>query len=255
MIRKSYLGIVFALVFSGCGGGVTNSVANETSASTPNVTETNTSTPNITAIDNNTSLNFITPSEINLTKAIQDGDIIGYDSDDSIEDQYLAVINYFRSLNVKCNDSKAYEGPVGSDIQWNILLENSSKEHSEDMRIAEHYAHGGSGTVSDITGQTFDPPRPSTPFERMNYHEYDYSNASENIALTVKYPTLEGNAWITTMEAWMTSTDGHCSNIMDPDFTDFGMYESRGVRDFTFSDGVTRTSQVAYWTQNFGKPQ
>jgi len=83
----------------------------------------------------------------------------GYDTTDPIEDQYLAVINHLRGLSIKCNDSHAMSGPSASDMQWNILLADAAEEHSEDMRIAEHYDHLGSGTASDITGQTFTPTR------------------------------------------------------------------------------------------------
>jgi len=274
MIKKIFLPILLAVLLAGCGGGESTPSTTSSDLSIPNTSETQAElstaglgdggtsastaqTDSSTSIvsDNDTNIKIISPSEINLTKAIQEGNIIGYDATDPVEDQYLAVINYLRSLKVKCNDSEGFEGPVGSDLEWNALLENAAKEHSQDMLLSEHYGHEGSGTAFDITGQAIDPVSQSTPFERMIYNGYDYSTASENIAMTAKYPNLESDAWITTMEAWMKSDTGHCSNIMNPNFTDFGMYESRGTSDFTFSDGVTRTSPVAYWTQNFGKSQ
>jgi len=178
----------------------------------------------------------------------------GYNADDPIEKQYLAVVNYLRGLRIKCNDPAALEGPVGSDLVWNTLLTDASKEHSDDMLITGQFTHEGSGEQSDITGQTFSPTRASTPFERMTHHGYTYSTAGENIDTRAAYPELADDSWVRAMEDWMKSHTGHCSNIMDPNFRDFGMAESRGTKPIVFSDGITRDVPVAYWTQNFGSP-
>ncbi len=39
---------------------------------------------------------------------------------------------------------------------------------------------------------------------------------------------------------------------MNSDFKSFGMVEARGNEDKVFGDGVTRSVDSAYWTQNFG---
>jgi len=175
-----------------------------------------------------------------------------YHANDPIEDQYLAVINYLRSLHIKCNDASGLEGPVGIDLIRNTFLENSAKEHSDDMLATGQFAHDGSGTQNDITGQTFTPARASTPFERMVHNGYNYSLAGENIAYRAAYPELASDAWVRAIEDLMKSHSGHCSNIMNPNFRDFGMAEARGVESIQFSDGVTREVPTAYWTQNFG---
>jgi len=183
---------------------------------------------------------------IDLTK------VDGYNADDSIEEQYLAVVNYLRSLRIKCNDPSALEGPVGSNLVWNTFLTSASQEHSDDMLTTGQFTHEGSGTQSDVTGQTFTPARASTSFERMIHNGYTYSTAGENIAYRAAYPTLPDDSWVRAMEGWMKSHTGHCSNIMKPNFRDFGMAEARGTKPIVFSDGVTRDADVAYWTQNFG---
>ena len=43
----------------------------------------------------------------------------------------------------------------------------------------------------------------------------------------------------------MKSTHGHCSNIMNPNLTEFGMYESGANVD---ANGWYKV----YWTQDFG---
>jgi len=173
--------------------------------------------------------------------------IDGYNVNDPIEDQYLAVINYLRGLRIKCDDPDALEGPVGVDLAWNTLLADAAQEHSNDMQATGIFAHDGSGTATDITGQTFNPTRNSTPFERMRYHGYNYHTAGENIAFRASSPTLPTDAWVSAFEGLMKSHTGHCSNIMNPDFKDFGMAETKGEYDFGNVIG-----EAGYWTQNFG---
>ena len=192
----------------------------------------------ITIIDENFSINL--------------EEIENYNPNDTIEDQYLTVINYLRSLHIKCNDKHALEGPVSPDLVWETLLTDSSQEHSNDMLITNNFAHNGSGQESDITGQTFNPVRASTPFERMHHHNYFYTRAGENIAYRAAYPILKSDAWVRAMEDWMKSHTGHCSNIMNPSFHDFGMVEARGTKPMVLSNGITRDVPIAYWTQNFG---
>ncbi|WP_295421617.1 CAP domain-containing protein [Sulfurovum sp.] len=188
----------------------------------------------------------IDPSDINLTKDIQDGKVSGYNSNDSIEDQYLAVINYVRSLKVKCNDPAAITGPSGKDMYWNPLLEDAAEEHSEDMKLSDHYAHDGSGTSNDITGQTFTPARASKFNERISRNGYTGAMTAENIAMSASKPGKQpANYWIKVMEGWMKSDHGHCSNIMNPQLTEFGMFESR-------ADVNATGWYKVYWTQDFG---
>ncbi len=186
------------------------------------------------------------PSDIDLTKDIQDGKISGYNNADPIEDQYLAVINYFRSLKIQCDYALAVTGPSGSDMTWNTFLADSAEEHSQDMMLSVHYDHLGSGTGNDITGQTFTPSRSSTPHERIIYNGYQGLMTAENIAYVGSTPNPpSSDVWIKVMEKWMTSKTGHCSNIMYHNLTEFGMHESR-------ADANATGGYKVYWTQNFG---
>jgi len=185
------------------------------------------------------------PNDINLTQAVANNEIPGFDPTDPLKDQYTAVINYLRSLSITCNDEKALSGPVGVDMQWNDHLANAAFEHSRDMNLSNWYDHDGSGTVNDKTSQDLGLGRGSHFNERIQHNGYTDSVQAENIAMASATYVLPSDYWLHTMEGWMASTHGHCSNIMNPVLTDFGMSE---VRSGQKSDG----NYYIYWTQDFG---
>ncbi len=197
----------------------------------------------------------IDPEDINLTKDVQDEKIPNYDSTDPIEDQYLAVINYLRSLAIKCNDVAAFTGSSDA-LVWSDQLEAAANEHSNDMNTSGHYAHNGSNTASDITGNALG--HASSPKDRVDATGYTWY-AGENIArLQSYYETAAGkprgytpvnnDTWIIVMEGWINSTDGHCSNIMNPSAKSFGMSEVGSRMDTNATDTIYST----YWVQEFG---
>jgi uncharacterized protein YkwD len=237
MVMKSILFYSLVLIgLIGCGGGGGGSGAGGPGGGTSGVVT-------------------VAPSDINLTKEIHDGNVPNYDSMDPIENQYQAVINYLRSLAIECNDSEAIVGPSDA-LVWNDSLENAAKEHSDDMNTSGHYGHDGSGTVSDITGQTLG--HASNPGERVD--EAGYAGyTGENIArLQSYYETAGGkpagfvpvnnDTWIAVMAGWINSTHGHCSNIMNPVAKSFGMSEVGSRVDTNATDTIYST----FWTQEFG---
>jgi len=241
-MKKIYLPLLLGVLLTGCGGGGTTTSKSSTTTSTATQTQST-----------------IDPQDINLTKDIQEGKITDYDANDPIEVQYLSIVNYFRSLSIQCNDSHAAVGPA-APLEWNVLLADASKEHSDDMNASGVYDHHhyGSGTESDITGQTFTPARPSTPAERVARSGYA-GQAGENIAIHVRYYTnsggqptnftpIDSDTWLTIMEKWMTSTTGHCSNLMNHANKSFGMHETGSRVD----DNGTHILHSTYWTQEFG---
>lgn len=88
--------------------------------------------------------------------------------------------------------------------------------HSQDM--AEH------GIMSHVGSDG------SNPGERITREGYSFSTWGENVAWG--YPTVER-----VMAGWVSSA-GHCKNIMNPRFTEFGAAE------------IDR-----YWTQVFARPR
>ena len=210
--RDFLLMIALSLIASGCGGSSNNSTG-------------------AAVVDSSFS--------IDLNK------VSGYNSSDPIEDQYLAVINYLRSQHLKCNDHLGIEGP-SAPLTWNADLAAAALEHSRDMNISGHYGHTGSATSSDITGTHVG--HASTFSERITYNGYSGNTTGENIANSASKPNpVPNDYWVRVIEGWMKSTSGHCSNIMYPDFEDFGMAEVR-------ADVNATGWYLTYWTQNFGGP-
>ncbi len=196
---------------------------------------------------NETTVDTMDPDSLDLAQAIQDGKIPDFNRSDPIEDQYLSVINYLRSLKIKCNDSLGIQGPSGTEMEWNSLIADAAEEHSEDMRLSVYYGHPGSGTAHDTTGQTFTPARASTFSERIERNGFSATMSAENIAKSEASYALPSDYWLTTMEGWIQSDHGHCSNIMHPSLTQFGMHESRAAVDAS-------GKYIIYWTQDFGAP-
>lgn len=72
--------------------------------------------------------------------------------------------------------------------------------------------------------------------DRIKYYDYTYYSIAENIAMG--YSSIEQ-----VMANWLSS-DGHCNNLMNADFTEMGM---------ALLYNKSRKYQY-YWTQNFGRP-
>jgi len=222
MFKHISVSVGALLLLCACGGGGGGSTSSSTGS---------------------TGSSTVSPADINLSKAIEEGAIEGYSDTASIEDQYLAVINYFRSLPIKCADQRAIQGPSGA-LTWNPNLAAAALEHSQDMNASGHYGHIGSGTGWDITGSFVG--HASSFEERIERNGYTGSLKGENIAKNESKPNpAPQDFWLTVMEGWIQSHTGHCSNIMEPRFEDFGMAEVRG--DVNATGWYT-----TYWTQNFG---
>jgi uncharacterized protein YkwD len=135
-----------------------------------------------------------------------------------LEDEILVIVNEVRSQGASCGSEGSF-GPAGP-LTMNPALRCSSRKHSKDMNDRDFFAHTN--------------PSGEEPWDRMQQAGYSYSWAGENIA--------GGNATAdATMQQWMES-DGHCANIMSPDFTEIGV-------------GYYPGGQWGHlWTQNFGTP-
>ena len=230
MYQKIVFALLLGLMVAGCGaenggggGGDTNGTTNTDS--------------------NNSGV------DINLTQAIADGNVTGYDASKNgtpqVQQNYLVILNYLRSLSITCNDDAAITGPSSPEMVWNDHLADAAEEHSEDMRKSVWYNHDGSGTVNDKTAQDLGLGRGSYFDERIEHNGFAGSLKAENIATSGANYVLPSDYWLKVMEGWMASTHGHCSNIMNPALTQFGMYESRAAQD---GSGTYKI----YWTQDFG---
>ncbi len=131
---------------------------------------------------------------------------------------YLAAINLARSEARACG---AKNFAATNPLVWNTLLEAAAKAHSDDMRDRNYFAH--------------ENPVGPTLAKRLQTVGYSWSSYGENIA--AGYPSLEA-----VMKGWLNSP-GHCSNIMNANFTEVALVVSKGG------------AYGSYWTMDLGKPK
>lgn len=146
-------------------------------------------------------------------------DVAGWDpSWSQLEVEILEIMNQRRSEGANCGSEGSF-GPAPA-LTMNAELRCAARVHSKDMDTRSFFDHVN--------------PSGEQPWDRMQQAGYNYSSAGENIA--------GGNSTAeATMQQWMDS-DGHCSNIMSPNFSEVGV-------------GYYPGGQWGYlWTQNFGRP-
>jgi len=173
-----------------------------------------------TTIDNNTTNSFSTlSSEEKKTLSRLD----------TTQQKLLDAINKERSECRTCGSRGTF--PAVKSLTWNDTLHSSALEHVTDLAYSDTFAHDGSGTQYDITGQG----KPSKFYERIIHNGYkNYYSVGENIAGGQR--TVEE-----VMKAWMASP-GHCANIMKNTYTQVG------VAIIVKAD----SDYQIYWGQNFG---
>lgn len=144
-------------------------------------------------------------------------EVAGWDpSWSQFEAEVLQLVNEFRATGYNCGSAGSF-GPAGP-LTMQPNLRCAARIHSKDMDERSFFDHTN--------------PSGESPFDRMGLAGYSYFTAGENIA--GGSPDAAG-----TMDQWMNS-DGHCSNIMNPDFTEIGVGYYPGGQWGTL------------WTQAFG---
>lgn len=125
----------------------------------------------------------------------------------------LTQINKARQTGQFCG-SKWYA--PAKKLSWNYQLEKAAKEHSNDMLKNKFFSHKGSnGLFVD---------------DRLYTQHYFWSACAENVAYGTLYEHEVVKEWL--------SSPGHCANIMNPAYTETGVWVS----------GI-------YWTQVLAKPK
>lgn len=142
-----------------------------------------------------------------------------------MEDRVLELVNERRAVGANC-DSEGVFGPAGP-LTLNKLLRCSARKYSRDMAEQGFFSHTGKDG--------------SQPWDRVDLTGYQWSVVGENLALGTTTPEA-------TVDGWMES-DGHCANIMEPDFTELG------VGYFYTASPHDPQYLGHYWTQNFGRPR
>ncbi|MEZ4383028.1 MAG: CAP domain-containing protein [Nannocystaceae bacterium] len=134
------------------------------------------------------------------------------------EEEVLELVNQRRAAGASCGGAGSF-APAPA-LTMNASLRCAARKHSQDMVDRDYFAHTS--------------PDGGSPADRIAAAEYSYSTWGENIA--------GGSATAAgVVDQWMGS-DGHCSNIMSPAFTELGVgYVAGGAYGHT-------------WTQVFGAP-
>ncbi len=138
------------------------------------------------------------------------------------EEEVLQLVNAARAVGHDC-DTKGNFGPA-PPLTMNASLRCAARKHAADMATRNFFDH------TNPDGETFD--------QRIAKAGYgSYSQVGENIAGGSDIDNAK-----TAVDGWLAS-DGHCANIMNANYTEFGAGAYEGSGDLTF-----------YWTQEFGRP-
>ena len=135
--------------------------------------------------------------------------------------QALARVNTARSQARSCGAVRYAAAPA---LTWNAKLEAAASAHNKDMIARNFFSHTGSDG--------------SNVGVRATRAGYTWGAVGENIA--AGYPNL--NAVVT---GWLQSP-GHCANLMNPNFTQFGLSSLNASGAATYD---------TYWTMVLARPR
>jgi uncharacterized protein YkwD len=138
------------------------------------------------------------------------------------EVEVLRLVNENRAKGWNCDTEGMF--PAAGPLTMEPTLRCSARLHSKDMADQMYFAHDG------LDGRN--------PGARMTAAGYVGRTWGENIAKGQQSPAQ-------VVSGWMDS-DGHCSNIMNKNFTLIG------VGYFAGMGTNPRFNSELYWTQNFG---
>ncbi|WP_375560747.1 CAP domain-containing protein [Bernardetia sp. OM2101] len=145
------------------------------------------------------------------TEPNQDADDTNSATNFNVNSQELVdLVNRYRTEGCRCGSEQM---PPVSTITWNETLAKTAYLHSKDMNDKNYFSHTGQD------GSSFT--------ERMERQGYSWRAAGENIAKGYANETA-------VIEGWIDS-EGHCRNIMNPNFEEMGVGK-----------------EGDYWTQVFG---
>lgn len=132
----------------------------------------------------------------------------------------LNKMNAVRRSGFDCGSQGRF-GPAGL-LSWNSTLALAAEVHARDMAERDFFSHTGSDG--------------SSPAIRVDRVGYPWQLVGENLA----YSSPGYFDPVSVVEAWLGSP-GHCANLLNPEFTQFGAAMVQG--------------ELEYWTQVFATPQ
>ncbi len=154
---------------------------------------------------------------------------------DTLKTAYLKEINQARATQQDCHTEGIFEATT--KLTWSEKLYHAAYEHTQDLVTTETFEHEGSGTQSDWTGYTLG--KKSDLIERAENYGYQWHRLGENLAGGTTMDTPQK-----AIAAWLKS-DGHCANLMNPNFTEVGMVRIK----------KEDSKYTHYWSQEFGTPK
>lgn len=133
----------------------------------------------------------------------------------------LQLVNAARAAGQMCGSVSM---PPAAAVTWDCRLEEAAFNHSTDMVDNDFFDHAGSDG--------------SSPAARVARTQYPWASVGENLAAgqTTHQEAVDG---------WLDSP-GHCSNLMNPNFTQMGVSRVPG-------DSTNEYSM--YWTQVLARPR
>jgi uncharacterized protein YkwD len=176
---------------------------------------------------------------INLRKDVSNGLVCEWSAAHSIEEKYLALINYLRAQPINCGD---VSGPT-TCLTWNTNLYNAAQEHSNDMAQNNFVSTKGSFKADDITAYDLGLSSGSSPSQRAINSGFNGDNIREVITKSIATnQSVSDDDIINGVEKLLNSKNG-CSILMN------GYVDSVGMAQSTRQiDGKTNI----FWTQLFG---
>lgn len=132
----------------------------------------------------------------------------------------LRLINQHRAAGATCGSRGSFAAAPALAAQAQLTA--AAYAHARDMADNDYFSH------TSLDGRTVGT--------RVSAAGYSWSSVGENIA--AGYGSVPQ-----TVDAWMAS-DGHCANLMNPGFTQYGLACAR-------NDASTYR---IYWTLNLARP-
>lgn len=131
----------------------------------------------------------------------------------------LRLINQRRAAGATCGARGSFAPAPALVVQ--AQLTRAAAGHARDMADKDYFSH------SSLDGRTM--------ADRVGTTGYDWRALGENIA--AGYATVRQ-----TIDGWMAS-EGHCANLMNADFTEFGLACARN----------DASRYRSYWTLDLGR--
>ncbi len=169
-------------------------------------------------------------------------------SDYSTTPEILDLVNKARATGRMCGDTFMAAVPP---VKWSDTLAAAALGHSRDMAGNDYFSHcgrNGSRKPGPDDGKNGNkcPAGLTEPWDRAKAARYPSGFVGENIALG--QISVEA-----VMASWLKSA-GHCSNIMNPQYTEIGTAYALGWNSNLGFTPSSTLGKARYWTMNLGKP-